>query len=168
MAEKEEALHTFIDGVEYPLAAKDGWTTLQQGKLLTEYWNAFHEGMGFFRPEKPGQYWFALVGESVSTVAIRPHINITAITGITATGDLSVNPGYTVRARSANATDYVYALVGRYAEKIKLSTNASVELKDQGASAVHGRPALFKSEWYFPLGASVDAVKITTVQRPDG
>ena len=157
------ALLFTLDGVQYPLEEKDGWTTLQQGKLLTEYFNAFHEGMGFFRPGKPGQYWFTEGMETSNGIALRPFIAPTSITGITVTGAGDTYPSYAIRARSANATDYTYILDHRYALKVKLSTNAVIEEKDQGATAVHGRPALFKSQWYFPLGASVDAVKITTV-----
>ena len=66
----------------------------------------------------------------------------------------------------ANIT-VVNVLNGRYRYKINGSSWALMGTKDYGAGAQCGRPELFESAHYIPLGATVDARKITAFGAGD-
>lgn len=149
-----------IDGKAYPC---DEWALAEEGERLEQVWDkGFRRGMGQYRGDDPERYYYA---ENFDT-SMPPYVRLgvgPAASYLTLTGFDSSNPFFAILIESPDGTDFVYLFSGQRGYKIKLSDDTVNDTHDFGAGAVCGRPALFEGNWYIPLGATVDAVELTTI-----
>ncbi len=150
-----------IDAKSYPC---DAWELVEKGERLEKEWkDGFKRGGGQYREGDPQRFYY---GASIDTT-MPPYIRVGVGPAATFASLTSFNSRtaalLSFLIESPDGTDFVYLLSGRYGYKIKLSDNSVNNTKDFGAGAVCGRPALFEGNWYIPLGASVEAVELTTV-----
>ena len=155
-----------IDGETY---AVDEWVIAQNGRILTEEWTeGWGGGMGNFAGPERNDYYIA---DGIDA-SVHPYLRPRPAYDATATADANLDPDtfpvYTFIAEDSSSEPYLYILTGQYTFKYKISDMSLEEKIDQGANAVCGRPVLFKSIWYVPLGASVNYVQLATVATTGG
>ena len=164
-----------IDDVEYPLdaGAPSAWQTAEQGEVVR--WSrdfGFLGGMGAYDARRGDDYLFCNGLDATASPYLRmpPKRVALAASGLGINGRHAV---YIIRAKSDE--NWIYVLNGRYAHKFREDGTAAREsLKDFGATAVCGKPALFDDDgdgagtWYVPLGGAVFAVKLTTITNESG
>ena len=154
-------LEGVIDGETY---AVEDWVIAQNGRILTEEWTeGFGGGMGNFAGPERNDYYIA---DGIDA-SVHPYLRPRPAYDDTATSDANLDPDtfpvYTFIAEDSASVPYLYILNGQYTHKYKISNMVLEEKIDQGANAVCGRPVLFKSKWYVPLGANVDYVQLATI-----
>lgn len=144
------------------------WETVTTGRVLERrYDKGFIGGVGPFSEEiqtSPDQLHAAINLDSSTYPYLRliPGRNsIDATTGGTVDG---TNPTYFFAEQDSSNTVYLYMLNGRFAKKFSTTSTLTLHsTKDFGSGAVCGRPVLFEGDWCIPLGASVDATRLTTI-----
>lgn len=143
------------------------WETVSTGRTLERrYDKGFIGGVGPFSEDvqsRPDQLHAAVNADTSSFPYVRllPQRNsIDATTGGTVDG---TNPTYWFAEQDGSNTVYIYMLNGRFAKKFSTSGSVLHSTKDFGANAVCGRPVLFEGDWVIPLGAAVDATRLTTI-----
>ena len=155
-----------IDGVEYPLDAgtPSAWQTAEQGEVVR--WSrdfGFGGGMGAYDSRRFDDYLFVNGLDTTTSPYLRmppKRISLSA-NGLGVNGQL---PAYIFRVQSDY--NWIFVLSGRYVHKFREDGSAPREsIKDFGAGAVCGRPALFKGTWYVPLGGAVFAKTLDTISN---
>ncbi len=160
----QDSFQVTINSVAYQAV---NWETVSTGRVLERrYDKGFIGGVGPFSEDvqaRPDQLHAAVNADTSSFPYIRllPLRNsVSANTGGTVNG---TNPTYWFAEQDGASAVYIYMLNGRYAKKFSISGSTLHSTKDFGASAVCGRPVLFEGDWCIPLGASVDATRLTAI-----
>lgn len=148
-------LSCVINTVTYPVRE---WRTTP-GERLTEVWqNGFRGGFGEFKRRTAD----GIFASSNMDLSGAPYARLRiAPTNITASGQ--AENVLHVFSEMGGATAYIYVLLGRYGLKLSADGATLHSTKDFGANAVAGKPAKFNGNWFVPLGASVNAVRLTAV-----
>ena len=153
-----------IDGKPYPC---DTWELVEKGERLEQIWDkGFAGGMGQFLQEDEercyGGFNFDVTSPPFLRLGLRPAATISATNLDTA------QPMYAFFTESPDGTNFAYILNDRRAYKVNMSNNNLESTHDFGAGAICGRWALFETDYYVPLGASVNARKLTAVTNVGG
>ena len=162
----KDTFQVSIDGVAFTVSS---WDTISTAKKLERtYDKGFIGGVGPFSEavqSRPDQLHAAINIDTSTYPYLRllpRRLSIDATTGGTVNGN---DPTYWFAEQDSSNTVYTYMLNGRYAKKFTVATDSITlhSTKDFGASAICGRPVLFEGDWCIPLGASVDATRLTTI-----
>jgi hypothetical protein len=160
MSGKTPALRTTINSVTY---AVDFWQTVQQGQILQEVWrDGFIGGANDYKRSARDTYQWTneMDASRFPWMRLQPGRKATHVLA-------NLDPQYPVYARigteTGGSTKYVFVWNGRYGYKFSASMATLHTTKDFGAGAICGHPAFFEGVWNISLGATVTAVRLTTI-----
>ena len=142
------------------------WETVTTGRVLERrYGKGYIGGVGPFSEDaqvRPDQLHQAINLDTTSFPYLR-LLPLRKSRDLTTGGPVDgTNPTYFFAEQDSGGTTYLYVLNGRFAKKLSTALVLHSTF-DFGASAICGRPVLFEGDWCIPLGAAVDATRLTTI-----
>ena len=141
------------------------WESIQEGELAKPFsvtYSTFHGGYGETRRTTTPLRSQGLYEYAINAQATHPGVVVPGplVTTITLTGSVS---------RIVNIVEhggYIYASGGIRTFKINTSDDTVAETYQWSAGADAGQTAYFNGRLYIPLGNTVDAQELTTVNTP--